>query len=190
MDTSISSVDFYPFELLMSDDPEEHALGMKAKKVVVGILEELRPILKYVVAPLAVLPEGYALDGCGYSKKKRCPNNIGDPYYSQLRGVKLCVVKTYRPDISGVLFLGENGQLFTSVRCPDPEPEHYHDQYDVTQSGMAADTWGRAKFGELIAALKQMLADATCKRETHLASIRERSEKLDEMLAILRRPST
>lgn len=184
MDTSINFNDIYAYDLCQSDDHRERGLYLKVRDIVEELVAQLKPILKYVAVPLPVLSSNTALTGCSSRR-----NNVGDPFTGRERGVKLLEVKSIGgPESEKVcfLFLDTDALFFLAERCCGGEPgtpDHFH-----RLRGEISHTWSRAKFGELLGALNHVLKEAIQKREVHLANIKERSEKLDEILAILRRP--
>ncbi len=180
----VPAVDFYPYDLFMSDDPDEGRQAQKTSQIIFGIMAELRPILKYISVPLPVL-HGYCFDGCAYKGGRH--GNVGDLYTSRIRGVKLLEVRAHRQNREEFLFLQENGDFFVSALCCDgTKPDHYHDLVK-DDPGYTPITWSRMKFNELIATLKGVLEEAARKKEAHVAGIRQRSEMLDTMLVILHR---
>lgn len=178
--------DFYPYDLFMSTDPDEGRQAQKTGEIVFGITQELRPILKYISVPLPVLQGGLCCDGCTYDGRH---GNVGDPYYSRIRGVKLLDARAHWQNRKEILFLQENGNFFISVLCSDEsKPEHYHDLVKADRDG-DLPMWSCTKFGALIEALKRVLTEATDKREQYLAAINQRTVVLDQLLAVLKRES-
>ena len=186
--TEGSAVDFYPSDLYQSGDPKVFAQGEKCGELVRVILDELRPILRHIVAPVPVLLPGVGLRGCPYGSSLGTKTTVDDIYNSRERGVKLCEVRQnhYLSTVeTESLFLSEQGDFYTARQCPDSSrQEHYHYKFSA-DSG--AKTWQHAKFGTLLEALKRMLGEATEKREAHLAAIRERDVVLDQLLAVMKR---
>lgn len=181
----VPAVDFYPYDLFRSTDPDEDRQARKAGQIIFGIVAELRPILKHIAVPLPVLQDDYRFDGCAHKDGRH--GNVGDLYISRIRGVKLLEARAHWPDRKEFLFLQENGDFFISVLCSDgTKPDHYH---DLVKDDGSIPIWSRAKFGSLIGALKRALTEAMEKREQHLAALQQRSMVLDQLLAVLRRPS-
>ena len=178
-------VDFYPYDLFMSADPDEGKQAQMTGKIVFGITQELRPILKHIAVPLPVL-QGYRFDGCSDQDSRY--GNVGDLYTCRIRGVKLLAVRAQYPDREDFLFLQENGDFFIAPLCADGrKPEHFHSLYK-SEPG-ETPMWARAKFGWLIGALKRVLAEAIEKRDQHLAALNQRYAVLDQLLAVLKRES-
>ena len=82
----------------------------------------------------------------------------------------------------GTLFLLENGHFIVGEldsSCKDPN------HYQFRSSG--SDLWKLIPLGVLIASLEKALREAEEKREQHLQAVKERREKLDEILQILKK---
>lgn len=181
----VPAVEFYPYDLFMSADPEEGRQAQQTGKIIFGIVAELRPILKYIAVPLPIL-DRYCFDGCAYPDSRH--GNVGDLYTGRVRGVKLLEVWARRPDQEKFLFLQENGDFFVALLCSDrTKPEHYHEVVKDDHPGYVPITWSCAKFGDLIGAMKRVLTEATEKREQHLAALQQRSMVLDQLLAVINR---
>ena len=164
MDTSIS-VEGKSYEGLMTSGfAEEKELAEKMAKVVDEIVTEIKPVLKYVSQPIPLLEDD-----------QHCPSRVPR---LDTRGVEIDRIRESGSGITRCIFLGEDGKFFTSKLCSGG---HYQGQ-----SGNMHYSWQLVPLEKLIEGLQKIFQAATQKREHHLASIRERSEKLDTVLAILK----
>lgn len=165
MDTSIS-VEGKSYEGLMTSGfAEEKELAEKMAKVVEEIVAEIRPVLKYVSQPIPLLEE-----------TEHNPDRVAR---FDERGVEIYTVTFESGD--KCVFLGEDGKFFAAKACYTNGWHHYHGR-----SGDMQYSWQLVPLEKLIEGLQKIFQAATQKREHHLASVRERSEKLDTVLAILK----
>jgi len=177
MDTSSN---FRAIILEKSQHPEDRELAVKAEEVVKEIIEKLKPILRYVSEPIPFVG----------SIEKECENpnfTIVNVYQSNSRGVRIMEIEALYTElytaVGEILFLTERGDFFSVTRCKvTRHKEHYHLKRNAVEA-----PWKLVPFGELIASLEIVLRYAEEKREQHLQSIRERREKLDEILEILKK---
>jgi len=184
MDTSnsSSSKDFRVYDLQKSWSAADSELAEKVQKVMATLIEKLKPVLRYLTVPVPVLD---------FDVEENCnrPNlHIVNPY-SGHRAIELFEIEGIRQGTVEMLFLREDGKFFTAIRCPfHPHQMHYHGRR-IQQDNIfiSASTWELAPFEKLIASLNGVLRQAEEKRQQHLQSIRERREKLDEILEIIKK---
>lgn len=170
MDTSSNS-DFRPIDLLKSGLPENRELYDKSAYIVQGIVNELKPLMKYLSHPVLLChPRNY-----------RCE-------VEKVRAMVVCGVdiefvgKILHGD---VLYLDESGQFFVAkaahtVQEDKSSEKEFH--YTDEQVGMG---WQYLSFEMLVKSLKNALTAGIEKREKHLASLKTRHKKLDKILNIL-----
>lgn len=176
MDTSTSRENFRVAELMTSKFDEERALAIKAREVIGTLVDQLKPILKYV----ATLPQ-FLDESETNCRRSHLPLRDKRALYL-LEGPE-------GPDRTTLLylFLSEEGKFLTASKCTlSPPHDHYH--YFELEGGNRL-TWERFPFQQLLTSLQQAVQKAIEKREGHLASIRERREMLDEILEVIKRPS-
>lgn len=176
MDTSNNRM----IDLETSQFVEDRELAKEVTTVVATLIEKLKPILRYIAAPVPVVKEWSDRD---------CRNlnfHYVNPYSSGYRAVmfpkdilvpelKSCVQYYVK------LFLDQNGQFFTAKVCQWSRQEHYHLQRSE------GDEWKYIILEELMQILQQTLLQTEEKREQHLQDIRDRREKLDKILEILKK---
>lgn len=179
MDTSNS---FRVFDLKRSQFPEDLELAIKARGVVIALIEKLKPLLRHIAVPVPVVD--YGPENC--SK----PNfHIGNPYGSD-RAIKLFEVESVDPGLEEMLFLSENGGFFTAWHCrsSQPQKDHYHMtrcQAKIERSYW--ESWELAPFDKLIASLDKAFRQGEEKQQQYLQGIKERREMMDEILEIIHR---
>ena len=171
MDTSISVEHKSYADLVSSDFQEEKELAKKLAEVVYKIMAEIKPVLKYVSQPIPLLHETeHRSNGRTYT-----------------RGVEIDSIE-HEPG-GGIthVFLLEDGRFLGAKACNILETPadhlHYHYSHSVTQDG---SPWKLIPLEKLVEQLQGIFKVATEKREKHLSSIRERAQKLDSILAILK----
>lgn len=170
MDASNSSMDFTVSELMRSPHKEDKTLAETAREIIRKTVSNVKPILRYVSEPVYYHNPYHA---CVTKGKVRA---------SLIVGFK---AKTEN-DNPHDLFLTDTGHFFRANRCGS----HYTKwSPEEDSSGNCPDTWELLPFDKVVEGLRSALKVAEEKREKHLAAIRERSQKLDEIMAILERPT-
>ena len=176
MDTSISSLKGLTLrDLAFSEFDEERELARKSLVVVLGLVKQLKPILRYVSVPIVCQL---------YANKQEAEH---------LRGIQLLKGFNYQLNREEILFLREDGASFVATECkfsPPTECRFYKGSYphfhEMIEGPGALE---RYPLREILEVLQGLLRNATEKREAHLASIRERSTMLDEVLEVMKRHS-
>ena len=93
---------------------------------------------------------------------------------------RICVIEELFPHM--IIFLDESGEFMTAAKAT-----HATATYEITHEPRG---WERVVFSTLVSRLKDILDEAIEKRERFLINFRERNQKLDEMMAIIRRPAS
>lgn len=166
MDTSINFGTACPLDLHNSQFSEERDLADKIKIVFEQLAENLKPILKYISTSYEIYAST-TLDGF----TRGCRNKV--------RAIEVCQHK------GNYLLLREDGVFFLCVKTSIGEPGKF--RAENTSRVAPYTTWGKFPFEMALASLQRYLKTAQEKREKHLASIRERREDLDKILAILQK---
>ena len=154
--------DVRALELLSADaSQEDFLLAMRMRGVLEKIAQRLKPRMKNIAAPLPVFPE------------EECPPR--HPFNPRSRGLsllRLTDIFTYHQ-----LFLGEDGKFFVGEKCSRVrDPEHFHPFLGAVIDGQPAEgrlSWERAKFGEVIAALRARYRETRDRRREILEDIEE-----------------
>ena len=162
-------MNFEVAKLRESGFPEDAELAEKAEKVVELLVKELKPVLRYIAIPFLV--------------KK---TNVSPP--SSFRAIEIICFKRYPAEELEYLFLSEDGIFFTAKEIKASQYSHEKDYYQPTATGEndILSTWRAIPFNEFTASLEEALRQAKEKREKHLASIAERSARLDKIMEILK----
>lgn len=180
MGTPNSPTSFRVSDLRHSKDPAVRDLdgAARAAEVVAALVQRLKPVMEHIAVPF----EWYR-DEHGDLCDQNPPKNL-----VKERAVGLLPQRVWNVtrliDVVEELFLGQNGKFFVVRTCPARRP-HLHCVEDGGQY-----TWEWFFFDEVIAALRDALAQAEKRRETHLAAVRKRRELLDEMLAVIKKAET
>jgi hypothetical protein len=171
MDTS-NNQDFKVIDLERSQHPEDMELAKQATEVMEALIEKLKPIFRYISAPIPLLQRSEEAEQCDH------PNmNMMSPNNNSYRAVELI---TITPP-GEVLFLHEQGWFFVGLLCSvRRHPKHYHLRQDDNTA-----VWKLVPFQVLVAAIEKALRQAEEKRQEHLASIQQRREQLKQILEIL-----
>ena len=174
MDTS-NNQDFRIIDLLTSQHPEDHELANRAIEVIGKLIEELKPVLRYIVAPVPVVDECTDAD-CLMPNFRRYMNVYGAGHRAII----------FLPSIQlfDALFIDQNGSFFTANKCSNVSANfHYHPRLKRAEREPSA--WQYVYFGLLLNFLRVALKAAEQKKEEHLESIRVRREKLDKIMKII-----
>lgn len=168
MDTSISheNLDF-AYRLLESGFEEEQQLGKKMQEVVAELVGQLKPILRYITAPIGLT------------------DSPPDTCNGEMAGIGHAISERATAFIcfgGKTLYLRDDGEFFLTADCTNGVHEHVFRVY-----GTCAFTWEVFPFEDFLSALQGRLQKALEQREQHLSSIRKRAEKLDEVIALLRK---
>lgn len=176
MDTSINQgrQDFRIIDIVSRDLPGDIELAMKAKEAIYLLVQGVKPILRYVASPLS-----FNLD---YS----CEGLL--PRFKTERVIQLDLLSALGSHTASpypyaeFLFMDEKGYFFSAIQCHEKGTAHFHVRKPVQELPMED-----CLFGAVMGSLQKVVKAVKEKREQHLASINEHSEKLDEIIAILRR---
>jgi len=183
MDTSINrsqEQDLRVSELMASPHPEDVALGDKVRTVIIELVKKLKPLLPYITSPYMLTNDLYATCPEDCIEHRAIAHEVRVLLLGPLS--KLGSPTPVLDDKEGYLFLESTGYFFSATRCVLVGGRRYHLVDDV--KGLPHE---KCHFNKLVENLKNALDEAVAKREVYLESIKTRSEKLDEILAILRR---
>lgn len=192
MDTSNNLTSFSVMELRTSGFPDEAALAEKAEQILWGLVDQLKPVLRYIANPIPIIAGVAGPPGC-----KDIVNPFDPEYYQGLSERAVELGKNPKSTLSSILFLGEDGEFFTAEECPfaPKNSRHFHykkswgDLRKIVLYDKWVGSWDEYPFDYLIAHLQAAFHKAKEKREKHLASIAERSSKLDQIMEILKKPT-
>lgn len=174
MDASNSSMDFTVEKLAKSIHQEDKELAERTRIIIDKIVESVKPLFRYI-----------GTDVCYHQATdfSDCERNAF--MYKQMRMIQISQTRQEWPYS---LFLAEDGTWHTMFFCPYMPDHGKHYQMGHTyNSVMPITAWEFFPFNEVIDGLRNILKEAEEKREKHLVAIRERSQKLDEIMAILER---
>lgn len=183
MDTSnnLKDFSFSIVQLRVGGLPGDGELADKAIQIIEGIVQQLKPILRYITFPIPPTingnPDQFAL----------CANIVPGHYLIEntKRRRAIEIGKDSNKNISSrsTLYLGENGEFFKAEECSyaPSNQRHSHNIEDIN------NCWITYPVGLIINKLQAALHEAMEKRENHLSSVAERSAKLDQIIAILKR---
>lgn len=171
MDTSNSPMNVLVRDLINSPHQEDRETAERCKQVLARILENLKPILRYICAPEYFKYCDYNPVRCMLIGELRGPDFFGSPY-----DPKCCR-----------LFLRDCGTFFDAYQEKDesfslPIRSAMKADYFLERG---SDAWMNVPFSELIANLKAALDRALQKRQEHLKAITIRRELLDKMLDVM-----
>lgn len=183
MDTSnnLKDFSFSIVQLRVSGLPGDGELADKAIQVIEGIVQQLKPILRYITVPtlpiIAGKPNQFVF--C----EKIVPNHYLFKDAKRRRAIEIGKNPNKNTFSRSVLYLGENGKFFEAEECfyAPSNSRHFHDIEDITAC------WITYPVDFMINQLQAALHEAMEKRENHLASIAERSAKLDQIMEILKK---
>lgn len=155
--------------------PEEAENAEKARKIVGGLVKELKPILHHIAKPWNA-----------YVRKRADTCEGGE------RTVRHAILlDTPLDEHGGRLFLDSRGLFFTApvcaCRCAGDGSMHVYNSVSETESATGY-TWEKLPFLLVLEALRAALAKAESQRERFLSDIRERRELLDKVLRAIQRP--
>lgn len=150
-------------ELKNSDLPEERELAGRITSLVQLAAAELKPILKYVTSPVALIENGQRGFSIQHTRALLLHNSYGSTNGHKTRGA--------------VLFLGEDGNFFTALHSSVTGPNNY----DVKRGYSTCEAvWeafpAQIVLDRLIGAFKE----AATKREEFLENIRAYTGRLEE----------
>ena len=168
-------------ELLESGHEEDAQVARKCADVVTEILADLKPVLKYLVAPITLASVS----------RESCPHYGGNgPVPSASNRPKAITMPNFTLGMSQ-LFLAEDGTFFIAAICDAGAgtAAHYHDSVSskvvAFYGGKCVFTWESFFFQAVLHALRDILADAKQKREQHLATITSRLAMLDRIVEVI-----
>jgi len=169
MDTSNSiQGNFRLNDLLYSGHSEDRELAQKAIQIVAAIVEQLKPILRYITIPVCLTDEEISF----------CKNPSSWVAGTSTKVFKLLEVDSADPQYPRYVFLDEGGDFFVATHCP--YGGHFH---DVDRNREAH--WGNVAFDKLLSELQRVLTEAKQKREQHLESVTKRSAMMDDIMKIV-----
>src|SRR3989344_2630217 len=164
MDTSNSTaLHVRPLDLRFSEDPQDQVIAEDCKRVVGLIMEQLRPILRYMCIPMG-------FNGEKRAKTIRCVRVID--FVSS--GV------IFSAGFVLNLFLDEKG-IFFLASCPKNEKPTLWNRVNGNP-----EEWEEAPFDELLGGLQELLRRATEKHQEHVKVTAKRTELFDKLIAVLK----
>jgi hypothetical protein len=175
MDTSNSTdMDFKVAELHKSDHAEERELAADAERTICALVENLKPILIYVTSPRTFCQNHTTNSACGVRVTHKTAGVI-------CREPDLFDTGTGRK----ALFIYHDGKFLRANLAKGGENirfSHWH-----TEELESDQAWSQFNFADVIKGLQALLKEAETKREEHLKIISARRQKLDEIVAILKK---
>lgn len=156
-----NSFDFRVCDLEAGTD-EDRTVAERCHDVVATIQVGLKPIMRYIARPRAAIDK----------------MDLKCVYIMNIRATDYPFERTGEA-VSMDLMMDEGAQFFTAEA-----------NADGLFFRISRDTfwvWKCVPFSEFLEKLQQMLAEARAGRELHLQAIAERSAKLDEIIAILKK---
>lgn len=183
MDTS-KNLNLTDFSLSIADMREgfheDVELADKVVRVIHTLIQQLKPVLRYVATPILIVNTGIDSQYC-------CARGVKEGKISTryVRAVEIGKNSKIFPTDDVVLFLREDGEFFSSSEreCCTTDFHHYH--FQTLREKSWEDLILHYPINQLIDKLQRVFDDTKEKREKHLASIAERSDKLDRIMEIL-----
>lgn len=176
MDASNSSMDFTVEKLAKSIHEEDREIAEKARVTIGKIVESIKPLFRYIGVHICYHPA---------SDLSQCKRDA--TMFKQMRMIQLSETHNEWPYS---LFLTEDGIWHTLFFCPYTPGYSLHYQKDHEYNDLVpTQAWEFFPFNEVVGKLRDVFVAAEEKREKHLAAVRERTKKLDEIMAILERPT-
>lgn len=138
----------------------------EAEEVIAGMLAKLRPVLRYITAPVRLIHN---------TVEKNAPR----------RWVKVMeeTGTSSFPSRCVVIFLDEYGNFHAALETQDISGKLFQEVWDAEK-----DVWKHCRFGKVFEGLEHLLMVATEKHRAHYDSLKKRHNMLKKLKAIVSEP--